>query len=148
MKKFSFSLDPVLNYKQQVLDSLLAEHGAILAQVRRQEEALARAEEGYSLLNAEFCERKLTGITIAQAITYENGLRALERDIERETQKLLALRRAEEAKRAEVVAARQGTQSLEKLREKKLAAYNKQVQKSDEAFIDELVSAAHATAGL
>ena len=34
MKKFKFSLETVLEYKQQVLDSLQAEHGAILARVR------------------------------------------------------------------------------------------------------------------
>ena len=37
MKKFSFSLETVLDYKNQVLDALRTEHGAILAQVRAQE---------------------------------------------------------------------------------------------------------------
>ena len=35
MKKFRFSLETVLEYKQQILDSLQTEHGAILAQVKR-----------------------------------------------------------------------------------------------------------------
>ena len=35
MKKFKFSLETVLDYKQQVLDSLRTEHGAILAQLER-----------------------------------------------------------------------------------------------------------------
>ena len=37
MKKFRFSLETVLDYKNQALDALRAEHGAILAQVRAQE---------------------------------------------------------------------------------------------------------------
>ena len=148
MKKFSFDLDPVLSYKQQVLDSLLSEHGALLAQVRQQEEVLARSERDYARHNAEFCERKASGITVGQALAAENGLRVLERDIQREADKLQTLRLAEENKRAEVVAARQDTQSLEKLREKKLTFYNKQVQKSDEAFIDEFVSAQRIIGGL
>ena len=50
------------------------------------------------------------------------------------------LRRQEEAKRAQVVEAKKETASIEKLREKKLESYNKAMQKSEEAMIDELVS--------
>ena len=47
MKKFRFSLETVLDYKQQVLDALQAEHGAILARVQAQAQQIlthARAE--------------------------------------------------------------------------------------------------------
>ena len=40
MKKFKFSLDTVLSYKQQVLDALRGEHAECLAKVRAQEELL------------------------------------------------------------------------------------------------------------
>ena len=40
MKKFRFSLETVLDYKNQALNSLRAEHGAILAQVRAQEQVI------------------------------------------------------------------------------------------------------------
>ena len=43
MKKFQFSLDSVLSFKQQVLDSLKSEHAEILAQVHAQEDVLERA---------------------------------------------------------------------------------------------------------
>ena len=45
MKKFRFSLETVLDYKQQVLSALQAEHGAILAQVRDQEIGRASCRE-------------------------------------------------------------------------------------------------------
>ena len=45
MKKFRFSLETVLDYKQQVLDALRIEHGAIQAKVRAQEERLRVLEE-------------------------------------------------------------------------------------------------------
>ena len=50
------------------------------------------------------------------------------------------LRKQEEAKRAEVVEAKKETSSIEKLREKKLENYNKAIQKSEEAMIDEFVT--------
>ena len=61
-------------------------------------------------------------------------------------QLLEQLRQEEERKRAQVVAAKQDTSSLEKLKEKKLDSYNKAVQKSEEAMIDEFVSMTRAMA--
>ena len=52
------------------------------------------------------------------------------------------------AKRLEVVEAKKDTSSIEKLREKKLDSYNKAVQKSEEAMIDEFVSTTRAMAAL
>lgn len=37
MKRFQFSLNTVLSYKQQVLEELQNEHGQLLYQVRQQE---------------------------------------------------------------------------------------------------------------
>ena len=146
MKKFRFSLETVLDYKQQVLESLQTEHGAILARVRAQEKTLERLEEDYRQLDLEFSRRKLEGLTILDAMQYEQYLRAAEREIQRAVERLEELRRLEEAKRAEVVAAKQDTSSLEKLREKKLELYNKAVQKSEEALIEEFVTTARVMA--
>lgn len=144
LKKFRFPLDTVLDYKQQALDSLRAEHGAILAQLRRQEEVLERVQRRYSDVNDEFRAKKSTGLTVANAMGYESGLRVLDQDIKREATRLEEIKAAEAAKRQEVVVARQETAAIEKLKEKKLDAYHKEFQKSEEAFIDELVSATRA----
>ena len=137
MKKFKFSLDSVLSYKEQVLESLQGEHAAIMAEVREQEEVLESAWRQYRDCDA-----------ITDAMVYQNGLRVLERDIQRETDKLEELRKKEEAKRQEVVDAKIDTSSIEKLKEKKLELYNKEVAKSEEVLIDEFVSSARARAGI
>ena len=148
MKKFRFSLETVLDYKQQVLDSLQMEHGVIMAQVRRQEEYLEGLEEDYRETDAEFGQQKLEGIAILDAMWYEQYLRAMERQIQQAVLRLEELRKQEEAKRAEVVAAKQDTSSIEKLKEKKLDSYNKAVQKNEEAVIDEFVMTTRAMAAL
>lgn len=140
MKKFRFSLETVLDYKQQALDALQIEHGAILAQVRNQEMEIQEMEAAYRQLDGEFARRKLEGITIVEAMKYEQYLRAMERQLEAAYQHLELLRQQAEEKRQEVVEAKKETSSIEKLREKKLDGYNKAVQKSEEAMIDELVS--------
>ena len=148
MKKFRFSLESVLDYKQQALDSLKREHGAIVAQVKAQEDYLAGLESDYREMDAEFCQRKLEGIAVLDAMRYEQYLRAMERQIQQAILRLEDLRRLEEAKRAEVVSAKQDTSASEKLKDKKLDSYNKAVQKSEEAMIDEFVSTTRAMAAL
>lgn len=140
MKKFRFSLETVLEYKQQVLDALQTEHGAILAQIKQQEEYIERLEADYRSLSGEFNYRKAEGISILDAMKYEQYLRAMERQIEEAYERLGQLQKQEEEKRREVVEAKKDTSSIEKLREKKLDAYNKAVQKSEEALIDEFVT--------
>ena len=148
MKKFRFSLESVLDYKQQALDSLKREHSAIVAQVKAQEDYLAGLESDYREMDAEFCQRKLEGIAVLDAMRYEQYLRAMERQIQQAILRLEDLRRLEEAKRAEVVSAKQDTSAIEKLKDKKLDSYNKAVQKSEEAMIDEFVSTTRAMAAL
>lgn len=140
MKKFHFALDTVLTYKQQVLDLLMGEHAAVLARVREQEAAVEAAERRYAEQNELFTEKKSTGITISEALMYENGLRVLEQEIRVEADKLEKVRRLETEKREQVVEARKETSSLEKLREKKLGSYREAVQKNEELLVEEFVT--------
>ena len=146
MKKFRFSLETVLDYKQQALDSLRAEHGAILAQVRAQEQAVQALEEEHRRADDEFTQRKLEGINVLDALNFEQYLRSVERRLQTEHQKLEALERQEEKKRSQVVEARKETATIEKLKEHKLEDYRKAVQKSEETMIEEFVSTTRAMA--
>ncbi|MCI8801766.1 MAG: flagellar export protein FliJ [Oscillibacter sp.] len=148
MKKFKFALDTVLSYKQQVLDALQGEHAEILARVRNQEELLEGLWAQYRAYNDEYQERAREGLPLTDALMYQNGLRAAEMEIQRETQRLERLRIQAEKKREEVVEAKKETSSIEKLREKRLDAYHKAEAKSEEQFIDEFISAARVNAAV
>ena len=140
MKKFKFSLDTVLSYKQQVLEALQGEHALALAAVREQEALLENLWQQYRDYNAEYRRRAEEGLPLTEALMYQNGLRAAEQEIQRETQRLEELRAEEEKRREKVIEAKKDTSSIEKLREKKLDAYHKAEAKSEEAFIEEFVS--------
>ncbi len=140
MKKFRFQLDTVLGYKQQVLDNRLVEHGAAVAQVTKQEAVLADARTRMSNYENEFQQKQAEGMTMFEALKYQNCMQALIREVDRETEKLIHLRRIEEEKRARVVESRVETKTLEKLKEIKLQDYNKGVQKDEERFIDDLTA--------
>lgn len=146
MKQFHFQLHTVLDYKQQVLNSLMVEHGALLAQVRRQEEALEAARQRYRACNAEFTAKKLSGLTVSEALRYEGGLAALEAEAQRQQALLARLQAQAEEKHLAVVAAKQEASSLEKLRERKAESHQQTARREEEALIDELVLSARSSA--
>ena len=142
MKKFQFGLDRVLDYRQRILEGRQNEYATATRRVQEQQAKLDAVQERYQSLNNRFREEAAAGITIADAMSYENGLRVLEREIARETQTLQRLEQEAKEKRQRRLQAYMDATVLERLKEKQRDAYEKEVQKRDEQFIEELVSAA------
>lgn len=140
MKKFSFQLESVMNFKNQRLDSKKAEHARIIAMVNEQNEKINILLEKFRGVNQEFNEKKMVGIAIIDAMEYSGFLYKLELEIQQAKRYLEELKHKEDQKRAEVVEVKIETSTLEKLKEKKLEIYNKEVQKSEELYIEEFVS--------
>lgn len=140
MKKFSFSLETVLSYKEQVLNSLKNEHAQILLEVRKKEKQIEDMVAKYDDLVAEFNENKLVGMTIEHLRMYEAYLDGLFGNIKEEKKKLEKLYVKENEKKQQVIHQKQDTISIEKLKEKKLNQYRKEEQKQEELFINEFVS--------
>lgn len=146
MKKFKFSLDTVLSYKQQVLDALQGEYAEAMALVHAQEALLADLWQEYRDCDREYHQRAEQGLLITDALMYQSALRASELTIQRETKRLEQLEAEAEKRREKMVEAKKEASSIEKLREKKLDAYHKAEAKSEELFIEEFVSSTRAHA--
>jgi flagellar FliJ protein len=146
MKKFQFALEKVLDYKNQVLDVLQGEHAALMALVHEQEKVLQDLYRKYYAYCDEYREKKRTGISIVDAMGYESSLRTMENQIQKEKQVLETRKEDAEKKRVEVVAARQETASIQKLKEKKQHDYQKMEQKDQEQQIEEFVSSTRSHA--
>lgn len=140
MKKFHFSMETVLRYQEQRLDALRTEHAAALAKVREQEDVVESLVKCFNRVNEEYRVRKENGMTVADAMSFDIMLRAQETKIHNAEKELEVLRRAEENKRNEMIAAKTDKATIEKLKEKKFDAYRKQQEKAEEQMIDEFVS--------
>ena len=140
MKKFQFGLDSVLGYRQQVLEGRQNEYARTLQKVAQQQDRVDDAQARYQDLNRRFREEAAQGITASDAMGFEMGLQVLEMEITRETNRLQELQAEAEQQRAKVLQAHQDAVILERLKEKQKDAYQKELQKQDERFIDELVS--------
>lgn len=141
MKRFQFQLESVLNFKQQALDALMVELGELQAQVVAQQKVRAAAQRRFHDYAEEYEEEKAHGLTVVDALKYQGCLDALDRQLRREEAKLQKFSEQAEAKRQEVVAARQGTLSLEKLRDLRLREHDAAAAKEEEKTLDDLTVA-------
>lgn len=139
MKKFVFSLEKVMEFKNQNLENKKAEHGKAVMALKSQEEKINLLRQKYDFINSEFNNKKMAGIAVSEAFEYTSFLFTLENETKREILHLDELKKIEEQKRKEVVGMKIETSSLEKLKEKKYEQYQKEVQKSEELFIEEFV---------
>ncbi len=140
MKKFYFPLHTVLNYKQQVLDNLRNEQAQIISDIVKAEKRIDDLQSQDRSWAAELHEKRQRGMTVLEMGTYEKYLHNLRIREKLEKEALAQLEERKEEKRKQVVAAKTETASIELLKDKKLAQYEYQVQKSEEIFIEEFVS--------
>lgn len=139
MKRFQYSLDTVLNYKTQVLDSLRTEHANALHQVRKKEEEIVRLKDELTGYENQFDETKHVGAPIEQFRLFQLCIGQMEKTIDSEKERLQVLRKKEEQKKAQVVEAKIDASKFEKLKDRKWKAYQKEEQKQEESFVEEFV---------
>ena len=146
MKRFRFQLEPVLDFKQQGLDSLMNELAAIQAQVLAQEQTLEEATTRLSDYDAEYTRKKEEGLTAIEAMECQSCQLVLEQRVRRALEDLMLLRQKEDKKRDQVVAARIETHTLERLREVRKGEHDAAAAKAEEKELDDLTAARRAGA--
>lgn len=146
MKRFQFQLEPVLKYKQQTLDVLMTELSEAQMVAAAQEQVRDKAIARLAEYDAAFAEKRAAGFTNLEAMEYEAGQQVLEQRLRREELLLAQRRRELEAKRQEVVEARQETHAIEKLKEIRRGEYDTAAAKADEKALDDLTAARRAMA--
>ncbi len=140
MKKFNFSLDKVLVYKEKIEENLKIELSEIIAAIEREEGNKRRFEEEHSRYSRELEKEKLSGCTINQIQMYESYLHNITLRIKRLEQVIIELKSQEEKKLEELLEAKKETSSIDKIKEKRYLEHLQQEKKAEEKFIEEFVS--------
>ena len=130
MKRFKYSLENVLHYKEQILDSIKAEHGTLLAQIRKKEAEIQELEN--KLVSAQ---NKMEDICL-----YGMYISEMEDQIRKKQEQLKLLQQQEEKKKVQVIAAKIDTSRYEKLKDRRQSEYEKAAKKAQELFIEEFAS--------
>ena len=140
MKKFSFSLQKLLSYKEQILDTertTLANMNAVLAGFMAElEEMQAQREER----TAEFREKSKIGMPAIEMESHKNFLTSLDFLIKQKKLQIRLQKAAVDKQQTRVREVKIEISTMEKLRERKLEEYNYKHQKAEELFIEEFVS--------
>lgn len=140
MKKFSFSLERVLTYKEQVEQSLRNEHGQAVKKVRDKEEEISCLEDEFVQFRESAGSDGIRQVSAARLRGRSDYMNLLIGRIGREKKALGELKKEEEQKREAVIHAKQETQSIQMLRDKKKQEYDAAEAKARELEIEEFVS--------
>ncbi|TQI65445.1 flagellar export protein FliJ [Clostridium sp. KNHs216] len=132
MKKFAFSLEKVLGFKQQTLDVKKNELALLQMKLTELEKEIYALNDQFTATNRKMLEELQNGLSAGDMLIYKTYFNTL-------NQKILHLI---DQKKADIVAVNSEISGLEKLRDKQLTEYLKQIQKSEELAMDEYVGQA------
>ena len=140
MKRFKYSLENVLHYKEQILDSINAEHGILLAQIRKKEAEIQELENKLVSVQDKMDDLKKQDVQIKDICLYGMYISEMEDQIRKKQEQLKLLQQQEEKKKVQVIAAKIDTSRYEKLKDRRQNEYEKAAKKAQELFIEEFAS--------
>lgn len=140
MKKFVFTLEKVLNVKNQLHEVKRNELMQLQLQKNNVLDAIEANQREFEKYNSDVNQIMQSGTTSSSIESYKRYFTFLNN---REKQLQLDLQKAERAiedKQQEIIEIKTEISGLEKLKEKQLAEYNKALQKQQELEIEEFIS--------
>nr|WP_319488410.1 flagellar export protein FliJ [uncultured Caproiciproducens sp.] len=139
MKKFTFSLDKVLSFKQQTLDIKKNELALLQMKLINFEKEIDALNNQFTATNRKMVEELQKGLNASDIVIYKTYFNTLNQKILKLIEQKQQLLETIAQKKNDIVSINSEISGLEKLRDKQLAEYQKNVQKSDELAMDEYV---------
>ncbi len=146
LKRFSFSLQKLLDYKEQVLEAeriVLNDMNAVLAKLLEEQAEMRRQREERKKRLDHLCA---AGISAMEMETHKNFLIALDFTLKQKGQQIALQRQAIHRQMEKVREAKLEISTIEKLKERKQEAYHYLAQKEEERLIEEFVTTSKAMA--
>jgi len=139
MKKFTFSLQPLLDYRKRYEDRLKKELAEIKKEEKRQKKIIEQLHKKRIKCEEELRKRRISGeIEIASLLIYQFYLDKLSLQIEEETKKMEEIFLKIKNKQTQIIEASKNKKVLEKLKEKRWLKFIDDVEKDEQRFIDEI----------
>lgn len=140
MKKFSFSLQKVLEIKLQMLDNFKFELSNLNHEANSLDMDIKNLNNKYFYLDEEFNKKSSVCITVGEITYYKMLMESVLKKIEIKKSDKAVIDIKIQEKRNEIININKEISSLENLRDKELEKYNHLVTKSEEIFIEEFIS--------
>ncbi len=146
MKKFEFSLQKLLTYKDQMLEKEKLALAKLNFERNAIEERRLQLIAAARTLQDELAEITRAGTTIFKINSFRFRIEGTHRQIKELEKELEAVGKRIEKQRGIVIAVQTEVKGLERLKEKQLEAYDDKVRKADAVVVDEHVTAKYITA--
>lgn len=140
MKKFHFSLEKILQFKNQTLDNLKFDLANLQHLLKIKNDEIENLRIKYMETDSLYNDKIKLAIQPYEIEYYKNFLNKLINDIKKKIEEEKIVIKKIEHKKEEIINMNKEISTLDKLKEKKVDEYNKILLKSEEAFIDEFVN--------
>ena len=140
MKRFSFSLQKLLDYKEQLFDVERTVLGDMRAALNQMIEERERLEQEHIVRSREFNEKAGRGITALEMERHKNYMLMVDLNIKNKIAQIELQQQAIDKQMDKVREAKIEISTMEKLKQKKLEEYQYIESKAQEQFIEEFVS--------
>lgn len=140
MKKFEFTLQKLMDFREQELDRQKNTLALLQADLKRLEEARSDLEEKVSVESEQLGRVFMLGSSANEISMRKRYIVSLQQEIHIKEQQEFQKKQEIEAQLGVVVEATKDVRTLEKLEEKQLEEYKAAAQKENEQFIEEFVS--------
>ena len=138
MKKYRFNLEPVLNHRRLVEETLQKDLAILKISLIDENEKLLTYEESRVKLLGELQQIQKEGTTTSDILLYLPFIEQVSKDIERQKKKVLELEKKVEQNLKELLEATKNKKALQKLKEKAFKTYNQKLIKNEQEFLNEV----------
>jgi len=138
MKKYRFNLEPVLNHRRLVEETLQKDLAILKISFIDENEKLITYEESRVKLLEELQQIQKEGTTTSDILLYLPFIEQVSKDIERQKKRVFELEKQVEQNRKDLLEATKKKKALQKLKEKAFKAYNQKLIKNEQDFLNEV----------
>lgn len=140
MKKFIFSLQKVLEIKEQLLENMKIELTNLDHECMNIESLIKDLERKFKDIDNEYVEKTYKSISVGEMSYYKMLSQSILMQIEKKEKEKEIILKKIALKRQEIISMNIEISSLTKLKEKELEKHNKECLRKEEIFIEEFVS--------
>lgn len=133
-----FSLETVLTHRKHIEDALQKEYVKGKKELLMEEEALARLEDTALQLLAELQEKQQDGATVSDILLYEGYLKQISINRGRHIRSIHEMKGRLRQKLSELIEAVKARKILERLKEKELARWRRELDRKEQIFMGEI----------
>ncbi|MEG1448177.1 MAG: flagellar export protein FliJ [Oscillospiraceae bacterium] len=147
MKKFSFNLEKILVYKDSILDKEKNALATIKGEKAQKEEELTTMVNRLSVAFSDKDKSVLAGKSVLELMNHKYFIDDLKKQIKAKKDEINLWTEKEEKQTKIVAECSKDVKRYEKLKEKKLEEYEKDIIKKDNEVISEFVSISYVAKG-